>query len=73
MMMQTTSRPQFQTHIGAWLNSARRMARRMGYLAPVAEPMALTRRQSLLMAQDRKKAEEQACRLKLIRSIKGQP
>jgi len=73
MMAHSTSRSQLQFHFDGWLDRARRVARRMGYMAPVAEPMPLTRRQSLLMAQDSKKAEEKARRLKLIRSIKGQP
>jgi hypothetical protein len=72
-MAYSTSRPQLQSHIDAWLDRARRMARRMGYMAPVAVPIPLTRRQSLLIAQDSKKADEQARRLRLIRSIKGQP
>ena len=71
MMAHSTSRSQLQSHIDAWLDRARRMARRMGYMAPVAKAIPLTRRQSLLMAQDSRKAAEKARRLKLIRSIKG--
>ncbi|WP_266180457.1 hypothetical protein [Dyella humicola] len=75
MMAHSTSRSQLQFRFDSWVDRARGMARRMGYMAPVAEPIPipLTRRQSLLMAQDNRKAEEKARRLKLIRSIKGRP
>ncbi|XRD79287.1 hypothetical protein ISN76_18480 [Dyella halodurans] len=73
MIARSTSRSQLHTRFDTWLDRARRIARQMGYLAPAAAPVPLTRRQSLLLAQDSKKAQETARRLTLVRSIKGEP
>lgn len=70
MSAHDVSMSRIQSYTQALLIRVQGVVRQLRLPKPIAIPPPLTRRQSLLMAQDQKKAEERARHLALIRQLR---